>query len=170
MSPGGSSAKPSEAGGWPSLAQAPQRLGTGGGAGRIRQRSDTTNLAAIETDTAERAEGYLAADAVLVSHLDSETFAAGRAPCAIKVQQRSEHDGRSKGARYDRYVAVRRADAACQSEERHGGYGNEPADSQRSARALRPSLEVFPDRQAHHVPGSYRAHPAEAREMELTWV
>jgi hypothetical protein len=132
------------------------------------QRSDTTNLALIETDTAERAEGYPVTESVLVSNLDPESFAAGRTPCAIEVQQCTEHDGDAEHARYDRHVAERRTDVPRQSEERHGGYGDEAADSQGFARALGPPFEVFPDRHACHVPGFYRAHPAEAREMKLT--
>jgi len=120
--------------------------------GGIRQSLDTTNLALIETDTAERAEAYQVANSVLVGNLDPESLEAARTPCAIKVQERTEHDRHSKDARRDRYVAVRRAEVPRHSEERHGGYGNEAADSQASTRALRPSLEVFPDRHACHDP------------------
>ena len=138
---------------------------------RSRLRADrspgTASLCLIETDTAEWAEGDPAADSVLVGDLDSESFAACRTPRAIKVQQRTKHDGRTKDACRDRHVAVRGAEVARHSENRHGRCGNESANSQGSARALRASLEVFPDRQACHVRACYRAHPA-VRKAELS--
>ncbi len=133
----------------------------------MSQRSGPADLAPIETDTAERAESDPAADSVLVGNLDSESFAAGRTPRAIKVQQRAEHDVHPKDAHRDRRVAVRGAGVARHGEDCHARRRNEAADSQGFARTPRPSFEVFPDRHACHAAACYRAHPATGAEGGL---
>jgi hypothetical protein len=104
------------------------------------------NLALIETDAAERAEADPMAHTVLIGNLDSESFEAAGAARTIEIQQRAEHDGQPKDAHRDRrIVVVRGAEVARHREDRQSRCGNEAAQSQSSAPALRPSSEVFPD-------------------------
>src|SRR5580658_3212193 len=83
----------------------------------IRPNSGVADLAVIETDAAERAEGDAAADAILVGNLDSESLGAVGAPGKIEVQQRAEDHDHPSGAQRSQHVAGGGAEVTGHSED-----------------------------------------------------
>jgi hypothetical protein len=129
--------------------------------GRMIERSGVANLALIETDAAEWAEGDAAAEAILVGNLDSESFEAVGASRTIQVQQRAEQQGHANTAHSCQPVAVGGAEVvAGRSKDRHTRRcSNGATHPEDSACALRSSSEVVPDRRPYQsYCGSSRGH------------
>jgi hypothetical protein len=121
-------------------------------------RSDT-DLAFIKAHAAEGTEAKTAAESVLIGNLDSESFSAGGAPRAIKVEQRTEHESYANGSHRGQNVAVRDSKVGDCGEHEHGWDSKHEPQRQESSRSPRAYLKVFPDR---HEEQSYAHRPGAA--------